>query len=171
MSNIDIILRTIGKGNDSIQSVIDELFPELFPSQSRNADTSDYGLLEQWETEFDVTPSAGATLADRRLVLLGKVRALGLDDFAAFYSIASGLGYNIGSHTAGDPHLTITDGDYPAFRAGISAAGIDKVWDQNQGFSSVTWCVRGTDVESDLNLQAIFAVLKAVGTEIKYINE
>lgn len=168
MANLDKIIRSKGKSLDSLCSLTGEFESEIFSQTARDAATFADGLITQWEEEYGVTDPAVA-LADRQSELNGKVRATGGDNFAYFKNIAAGLGYNIDS--AVDPHLRITDGDFPPARADFAQADISQVWDQDSGSSAYTWCVRGTDVESDSFLQELFNNQKADGTEVIFINE
>jgi uncharacterized protein YmfQ (DUF2313 family) len=168
MDNADKIFRHIGKHLDSVDDLSDEFLAECFTKSTRDATTFADGLVEQWEEELGIEFPA-VLLADRQAQLNAKLRAVGGDNFAYFENIASALGYNIDS--AVDPHLRITDGDFLPFRADVSQADIDKVWDQEVGQSRATWCVRGTDVESDTDLQDIFNSQKPEGSDILFINE
>lgn len=168
MGNYDKILRHIGKHLDSIDDLTDEFLTELFSLSTRDPETFADGLIESWEEEYEIDDPA-ALLADRQAELNAKVRAIGGDTFEYFKNIAAGLGYNIDS--AVDPHLRITDGDFPPARADYAQADISQVWDQVSGASAVTWCVRGTGVESDTALQGIINGQKPTGSEVVYINE
>lgn len=168
MDIFDKIIRHLGKHFDDFKSSCDEFLDEIFSLSTRDSTTFEDGLVEQWEEEFDITDPA-VDLADRQAELNAKVRAVGGDNFEYFKNVAAGLGYNIDS--AVDPHLRITDGDYPPARADYAQADVSAVWDQGAGASSYTWCVRGTDVESDTVLQGLFNQHKAEGTEINFINE
>jgi len=163
--NIDKILRLKGKRLDTVSDDLAVLKRELFP------DTAD-GLISFYESVYQIVPAESATLEERRNTIIAKRRARGRCNDNFFRKIATGLGYAIGTHAeVGDPHLRMTEGDYPSARAGFAKAGISKVWDQVTGQSRYTWCVRGTNVESDLNLQSIFNKHKLKSTDIKFINE
>ncbi|HSW68027.1 MAG TPA: putative phage tail protein [Bacteroidales bacterium] len=168
MPNFDKIIRHIGKHLDDLETIVDEFLAEIFTSSTRDSTLFSDGLIEQWEEEFGIDDPA-ALIADRRAELNAKVRSVGGDNFDYFKDIAAGLGYNIDSAT--NPHLRITDGDYPPARAEYAQADISQVWDQDSGASSLTWCVRGTSVETDTVLQGLFESQKPEGTEIQFINE
>jgi hypothetical protein len=126
-------------------------------------------LLSGYEEMYGLSPAAGSTLEQRRSAVKAKARASGELRRAYFENIAAGRGYNINSAT--DPHLRFVEGSYPAFRADLSRADIDLVYDQYTGHSSRTVRVLGTDVESDSELQAIFEDLKASTVTLNFENE
>jgi hypothetical protein len=168
MGNYDKILRIKGAAIDANCDLADEFELEMFSLSTRDAVTFEDGLIEPWEDEYEISDPA-PTLQERQTELNALVRATGGDNFAYFKNLAAALGYNIDSVT--DPHLRITDGDFPPARADYAQADISQVWDQESGASAYTWCVRGTDVESDSYLQDLFNKHKADGTEIVFINE
>jgi hypothetical protein len=168
MSEIDKIKRHLGKHLDAFETQSDEILAEMFSKTARDSATFENGLIDRWEEEFAILEPA-ALLADRRDEVNANVRAVGGDDFDYFKNIAEGLGYNVDSAT--DPHLRITDGDFPPARADFARADTSRIWDQDPGNSRLTWCVRGTAVESDTVLHGIFDKQKATGTEVIYINE
>jgi uncharacterized protein YmfQ (DUF2313 family) len=171
MSNIDRILNIKGKYFDVRRASAQELLIEMFPNTTRSLSESPYGLLEVWEALFQITPSDLSDYDGRRAVLVAKYTAVGGLNSAYFERIAKAFGYNIGTHAAGDPHLRISDGVYPPFRANISTIDEDSIWDQSTGFSAVTICVYGTNIESDLALKGLFIQYKPKGTEVVFINE
>lgn len=157
---------------DDFDAVASELLTEMFPDTTRSTGTSPYGMLSFWEDVYGIIPPSGASDAQRRVVLLARINATGGFTIKYFEDIAVGLGYKIGTHgDVGDPHLRITDGDYPPFRTGYGKAGIGKIWNQEGYYSAYTWCVRGTSVSSDTNLQEIFDDLKPAGTQVQLIDE
>jgi uncharacterized protein YmfQ (DUF2313 family) len=169
MANYDKILRLKGKNFDSVQASAQEIVVESFPDTARSSGESSYGMLEWWERMFDITPPIGATYAERRMAVVAAERATGGVTDAYFRRLAEALGYTIG--TTPDPHMRFTEGDFPRAMADFAEADISQVWDQDSGASAVTWCVLGTDVESDTVLQALFNRSKVKGTEIIFINE
>jgi len=180
MGNFDKILRAKGKALDIVETLADELLKEYFPDTTRDntavdvptADASAYGLLEYWEAKHQIIPSVGATLEERRQILLAHEVAIGGLSLSYFEGIIESFGYSIGTHAeVGDPHARITEGDFPPFRAGFSVVGSSAVWDQNAGHSYHTSCIRGTSVESDTALQELIVKYWKANKEIIFINE
>jgi hypothetical protein len=179
MPTYDKLLRIKGKHLDTVETVAGELLSEMFPDTTRDntssanptAGASPYGMLEYWEQKYLITPPTGATLAERRSVVIAYEAAIGGLSISYFEGIVEKLGYKIGTHAVvGDPHARLTDGDFPPFRADFSKAD-DKVWDQIPGTSYQTCCVRGTGVATDAILQDLINKLKKFGREVIYINE
>ncbi|MBN1130283.1 MAG: DUF2313 domain-containing protein [Chitinispirillaceae bacterium] len=177
--NIDKIIGIQGDALDDIETVAAELLKEMFPdttrdnisSQNPTPGASPYGLLEYWEAKYRISPSAGATLDQRRAVVIAHEAAIGGLSIPYFEGIVVKLGYTIGGPEMGDPHARLTDGEYKPFRADISQADIDEVYDEDTGASRYTCCVYGTNVETDTVLQTILNRLKKTGREILFINE
>lgn len=167
--NIDKIRLIYGGQLDLVFAAIEELLREIFTKTTRAPVESNYGLAEYWESDFAITPSLAASPQERRNAITAFKNATGGLNKASFEVIARGLGYNIDS--AVDPHLRLSDGDYPPARADYAQADISKVWDQDGSASMFTWAVHGTGVQSDTVLQTIFNNNKAAGTEIIFINE
>jgi hypothetical protein len=168
MYNFDKIFRHIGKHLDTIDALVDQFVAEMFSLTTRDSGTFNDGLISHWEEEYDIYDPA-SLLIDRQTELNAKVRAVGGDTFEYFENIAAGLGYNIDS--AVDPHLRITDGDFPPARADYAKADISAVLDGDAGSSAVTWIVHGTGVESNDMLMSIFNSQKPAGTEVLFIND
>jgi hypothetical protein len=184
--NFNKVLLILGKHFDEKRTIAQELLVEFFPDTTRSADESTYGLLEWWERTYGLVPPTGATYNERRAALLAQYRAVGGLNKEYFKGLASAFGFKIfpppgdgvpnedetNPHDLlGDPHLRITDGDFPMFRADISYVDMDIIWDQGEGQATNTWCVLGTDVESHFLLQDLFEKLKPLGTSILFINE
>lgn len=167
--NNDKILSVYGAQLDLVFAAIEELVREIVTKTTRVPAESVYGLVEYWESDFGVTPLPAATPQERRNTLTAFKNATGGLNKAAFEAIARGFGYNIDSST--DPHLRLSDGDYPPARADYAQADISQVWDQDGTASMFTWVVYGTNVSTDSVLQAIFNNNKAAGTVIVFINE
>lgn len=169
-TTFDGMLQVQGSILDMCETGAGLLLVEMFPDTT--SDTAATGLVESWERVLQIVPSAGQAIADRRLVVCAKFRAVGGLTRSYFEEIARGRGYSIGTHAAvGDPHLRITDGDFPAFRADYGRADVGAVWDQGVGESADTWVVRGTSVESDTALIAIFQDLRPAWTDVEFVNE
>jgi len=147
---------------DSIYAMYDELLLESNPYTCTSS-----GTLPDFERFYKIVPGESDTDAVRRARLWAKIRSTGDLNISYFYSIAAALGYSVGS---GEKHLTISDGDYPAFRAGISVSG-DAVYDVAEGSSIYTVRVVGTDVETDFDLQNRFYQQHLFGIDFVYINE
>lgn len=126
------------------------------------------GLLPEYERYYHVVPQNGDTLDARRLRVIAALRSRGNYNLQKFENIAEGLGYVIGN--SGLKYLIISDADFPPFRAGISRAGIDAVYDYAAGSSPYTVLVTGTGVEADYDLQFLFNKRKCLGIEIVFVD-
>lgn len=154
-----------GQHLDLAQVSATKLLSEMFPLEAEL-------LLSDWERVFSISPDPSSTLDERRFAVLSHDRATGGLTLSYYEELARGLGFRIGTHvTVGDPHLRISEADYPAFRADYGRADIDAVFDQLSGSSQYTWRVFGTSVSSNLSLQVLFNRLKPAWTEVIFIDE
>jgi uncharacterized protein YmfQ (DUF2313 family) len=138
------------------------LAAQLLPSTA-TADT-----IDDWERFLGLIP-ASDTLSVRQAAAAAKKSQLGGLSRDYFYELAEGLGYNR-YPSASDPHIRIQDGVYAPFRADISRADIDAVYDAANGGESTVWRVSGTSVSSDTILRALYEDLKPVQTLIEYVD-
>ena len=165
MAVFDKILRLKGKQFDAARSLALQLLIELFPDTARSVDENEYGMLEWWERMFNIIPPSGATYSERRAAVVAAECATGGLKHEYFVRLAEALDYTYGVD------IRFTEGDFLPARAGFMLSGLSAVWNQDPGASSLTWCVRGDGVESDVVLQEIFNKAKTKGTEILFINE
>jgi uncharacterized protein YmfQ (DUF2313 family) len=126
-------------------------------------------LLADWERLYNIVPPATATVTSRRSAVEAAKAATGGLSKSYFESLASALGYTIG--TVGTKHLRIVDGQHLPFRVAYSQIEIDRIWDQTSGADAYTWKVLGSSVESDSELQALFKRLKPAATTVIFQNE
>jgi hypothetical protein len=176
--NFNKLLLIKGKHFDDVRTAIATLREEMFEDTCHplgsGQDESPYGLMEWWEAFYHIyTPAA--TVAARRLILVAKSREKGGSNKAYFESLAEALGYGIGTHgEVGDPHIRLVDGEYPWLtpQADFARADLAEVYDDGvPGRDRFTNHVYGTDVESDVVLQAMFEAKKVFCTTIIYTNE
>lgn len=156
--NLNKLLSVFGMELNNIGHNMRLIFQDMLPKKVTSS------MIDAWESAYGLTSDNGLTVENRRAILLAKVRATGGQSVEFFYQLAEAKGYNRHPSTT-DPHIQITTGDFPAFRAGISAAG-DKVYDGTTGASIYTWKVKGTSVSTDTALQSLFNQLKPAHTEI-----
>ena len=95
-----------GAALDAVDAEITALGAELFP------DTTDR-LIAEWERIYQIVPPTGATLASRRLALIGKYQEIGDIKRPYFVALAAAMGY------------TIRIDDYTEAQAGWLCAGDD----------------------------------------------
>jgi uncharacterized protein YmfQ (DUF2313 family) len=162
MSNLSDLMYVFGEELARANQRLVELLEEFFPNTANET-------LSEWEAAFGLDDWSAYTLAERRARLTAKVAAKGGQSIDYFYTIAENLGYNRYPSTT-DPHIQIIEGTYYPFRADISQADIDAVYDQDIGTSAFTWRVVGTDVETDTALQEIFNLCKPAHTDIVFEN-
>lgn len=169
-SDLEIEEEHIGNCETRARYLLYALFPDMIPElEVIDSDLAELSM-SRWETTYDITPPAGATMSQRAEEVLGKIMATGGLNRPFFEGLAQNFGYSIGLPTIGDPHLRITDGDYPPFRAGYSSAG-DPVYDGDESKTNLTWTVRGTNIESNSALQDLFNNLAPLGTVVVFTNE
>ena len=169
-ATFDGILHVQGTALDTTEVAASLLLTEMFPDSA--SETAQTGLISAWERLLSIVPSSGQSIADRRLVVCAKYRAVGGLGKSYFEGTAEGRGYKIGTHVGvGDPHLRVADGEFVPFRADYGRADIDAVYDQGAGANMFTWRVFGTSVESDAALIALFQDLKPAWSELVFVNE
>jgi uncharacterized protein YmfQ (DUF2313 family) len=152
----------IGEFFDTIEDVIDSVLIEMYPATATIA-----GMLPDYEQYYRCIALTGDSVEMRRNRVVAAIRTKGGLNRDCFYRIADALGYSIG---AGIKYLTIEEGNYKPFRAGISRAGIDAVYDQSVGASMFDVVVTGTDVETDADLHSGFERQRAAGINFIYVN-
>jgi uncharacterized protein YmfQ (DUF2313 family) len=125
--------------------------------------------IAEWEAEYGIVPGVSDTLAVRQARLHAKYLADGGQSAEYFLTLCAALGYNVGGST--NPHIRITQNDFRPFRVGISKVG-DPVNDNVTGSSAFTWVIRGTNVETDAALIALFNYdIIPAHTEVMFVNE
>jgi uncharacterized protein YmfQ (DUF2313 family) len=139
---------------------------DLLPESSVKTTTQ---MIEEWEDAFGVAHSSDA-IQTRRDRVNAKQNAQGGQSVNYFYRVLSSLGYNIYPSTT-DPHIRIETGTGElGFRADISMADVDVVWDEDSGILLHTMVITGTSVESDTFLQALMATIGPAHVAITYVN-
>jgi uncharacterized protein YmfQ (DUF2313 family) len=161
--DLQCALSVIGDLFDDIDSKIDLILSEIEISNS-----AETGLLPDYERYYHVPPRTGDTVEIRRNRVVAAFRAKGGFNRLRFKTVAHGFGY---SAENADKSISFTDGQFNPFRADISQADIDAVYDGAAGESQYTIEVSGTDVESDVDLQSALNRLRAAGTELIFSNE
>jgi hypothetical protein len=162
--DLDVVLDADGISLDRAEELIDDLRGEILPNNSTLDPVT--GMLEIWEDIFGLAHTG--SLADRRELVGSMMAATGGLNKGKFYLAASAFGYYTAPHA--DPHIEIIDGFYMPFRVGFGRIGIDRIYDNESGHSVFTILVKGTDVESDTNLQALFEAMARPAFEFIYIN-
>jgi len=162
MSNLAELMTVFGEELARVTTRVGELLEEFFPNTATET-------LSEWESAWGLDDWSAHTQAERRARLVAKVGARGGQSIDYFYTIAENLGYNRAPSTT-DPHIEIIEDLYDPFRADVSQADIDAVYDQDPGTSIFTWKVAGTDVETDTVLQELFNLYKPAHTDIVFEN-
>jgi uncharacterized protein YmfQ (DUF2313 family) len=160
--DFDRVLWIDGVALDRADEILEAAAEEVLPDAALK-------LLADWERVYGIVPLATATVTSRRAAVKAAKAATGGLNKSYFESLASALGYTIG--TVGSKHLRIVDGQHLPFRVAYSQIEIDRIWDQASGADSYTWQVLGSSVESDTVLQGLFERLKPAATTVIFINE
>lgn len=157
---VDVLAGLFDDIHAAMLSILSEIYPDTATAE---------GALPGYERVFRCFPAEGDTLDTRRKRVVAAMVSRGGMNRPSFSAVAQALGYSIGSE--GEKHLDFNEGAYAAFRADISEADNDAVYDQEGGFSTYTITVIGTGVETDSALHAQFDKLRAGGVSIEYMNE
>jgi uncharacterized protein YmfQ (DUF2313 family) len=160
MSNLKSLMAVFGAELERLNTAARRLLSDFFPQTAQD-------MLTEWETAFDLVHT-GTTL-ERQQRITAYMAAVGGQSIDYFYGLAEKLGYHRHPSTT-DPHIQILEGQTIGFRVGISRIGIDPVYDNASGASYATLVVKGTDVETDTDLQALFQLYKPAHTEISFVN-
>lgn len=155
-------VEVVGECFDELCDTVETIRLQIFPQYAIIA-----GSLPDFERDYNC-PTRDDELTTRRNRVVAAIRARGGLNKKYFVGIAQGLGYVIGS--TGEKYLNFTEGLYAPFRADISRADIDRVYDGNGGYSKYSVIVTGTDVETDLDLQRLFNKQGACGVTFIYSN-
>lgn len=148
----DLDMQIEGDLLDQTQSDLQSIISELFASTATE-------LMSRFENEYDVRPSSGQTIQDRRNAVVAKERlisALKLGGLkkSLFVSIAAAMGYQI----------QISD-TLNMFRAGISRAG-DPVYSTSQIWLMV---VTVTNASSAPDLVALFTDIRPPYLRLEFL--
>jgi hypothetical protein len=159
--DINADLDVEGLALDRASASADLLLSQVFPNSA-----TDESILD-WEYTYGLPPSSDA-VEYRRARVAHKKALLGGLSIDYFYSVAATMGYGrVGSGSF--LQILIEDGVYAPFRADVSKADIDAVYDSTNGGETSTWRVSGTWVGGNTVLQALFNDSKPPQTSIEFI--
>jgi uncharacterized protein YmfQ (DUF2313 family) len=161
-TDIEIEGDLINNAETSATTLLDEMFIESCTE----------GSIADWERIYGILPGDSDTLQQRRSSVIAKKLARGRLNREYFETIMEGMGYTIGGAGSQNPHIRFVEGSaYKPFRADVSKADVDCVWDQDEGSNMFTMTIYGTSVVANEKLLLLINYLKVEGIETVFIDE
>jgi hypothetical protein len=158
----DSTLQIQGSAIDRLDALVTDLIPEMFPDTAVKS-------LPDWERTRGVYSAANASTSERQAAVAAKEASLVARKKEDFYGIAKALGFNKWENESTPaPNILIEDGLYLGFIVGYSIIGKDVLYDGSAEFNQNTITVRGHNVSSNVQLQALFNSARNQGTHFVF---